>query len=639
MSTPTRAEALHHVAGIVREARDALRKVVGSAATRESLDEALRDLALLTKEKETEAAQATLGLDADVQLEPEPLELDRLADLQQPLHDVDLASADGERLTDHLDDLNVLFEVSANALGATTVDELLQRVVDGARRVTGARLASAGYGYHAGVFQIRATSTPGEQSASEDRGVLSAEPREVVLELLERRHSIRLTNAELPHEARRAGGLVGARLVGREGETDGHILVFDKSDGDFRAEDEALLSQLAAFTSLGLQHIQARGEAEARFAEAEEGRSILRAIMEHVPEGIAVADGPDATVRMMSRFGQQMIGRTPAEIQSTQVDKAPLRWRVFHVADNALASPEQLPLTRAIQEGRTVIDEEWLVEDRKGTKSFALFNAGPIKDRSGAVTGGVAVWRDITQRKKAEAELMAAKERLIRQEKLAYLGALAGGVGHELRTPLGSIANAAFFLRMVNDDPSPETEEAIDILQREVGTAESIITALLDFSRPRPPRREEVDIDELLASTLSKLEVPESVAVCWSHEAKGPVMVDPRQMAQVFGNILTNALQAMPDGGELTIDTRTLPTQEVCVSISDTGPGVATEHIGELFEPLFTTKARGIGLGLSVAQTLVRRHGGTIDVKSTKGQGTTFAVRLKGFGSEGDVRG
>jgi signal transduction histidine kinase len=325
-----------------------------------------------------------------------------------------------------------------------------------------------------------------------------------------------------------------------------------------------------------------------------------------------------------------MVGRDPGEIESTRVDTNPLRWRVFHVDDSRLAAPEELPLTRAIQEGRTVIDEEWLVEDQHGKKSFALFNAGPIKDRSGEVTGGVAVWRDITERKKSEAELLAAKERLIRQEKLAYLGALAGGVGHELRTPLGSIANAAYFLKLVIDEPSEEVQEATTILQREVATAESIITALLDFARPRSPRREQVDVSDLLRRTLAKLEVPESVEVSWSLGALAPISVDPGQVAQVLGNILTNALQAMPDGGELTISTAPGSSggKSVDISISDTGPGIPDEEMDELFEPLFTTKARGIGLGLSVAQTLVQRHGGRIHVESSRGQGTTFTVRL-----------
>lgn len=604
--------------------------MVSSRAIRAKVDE--KSGSVIMSSNKSGETEKTLGhaslVSEESLLQPEPLELDRLADLRQQIQDVSFATADGEQLTSHFDSLNTLLDVSANALGATTVDDLLQRVVDGARRVTGARLATAGYGYHSGTFEARATSGSEVRNAADERKVLGLEPREIALELMERRHSIRIAVDALPTGHRYAGGLIGARLVGREGAANGYILIFDKLEGDFTAEDEALISQLAVFTSLGLQHIQVRAEAETRFTEAEEGRSILSAIMEYVPEGITVAEGPDATIRMMSRYGRQMIGREPGELEGAPADEHPHRWRLFYLDGETRASWEELPLTRAIRSGETIIDEEWVLEDKEGQKNYALFNAGPIRNREGSVLGGIAVWRDITKRRSAEAELLAAKERLIRQEKLAYLGALAGGVGHELRTPLGSIKNAAYFLKMVVDDPIPEAREALDILEREVDSTESIITALLDFARPHPPERRDVELNSMLEEIVAKLYFSDAIELSWSLEPMQKVSADPGQLRQVLGNILVNAIQAMRDGGLLSIKTGLLPDSEVYISISDTGPGISPDHLKELFEPLFTTKARGIGLGLSVAQTLVQRHGGVIDVQSVPGQGSTFTVRL-----------
>jgi signal transduction histidine kinase len=307
---------------------------------------------------------------------------------------------------------------------------------------------------------------------------------------------------------------------------------------------------------------------------------------------------------------------------------------LFYLDGETRASWEELPLTRAIRSGETITDEEWVLEDKEGRKSYALFNAGPIRDREDAVTGGIAVWRDITKRRSAEAELFAAKERLIRQEKLAYLGALAGGVGHELRTPLGSIKNAAYFLKMVVDDPSPEVKEALAILEREVDTTENIITALLDFARPHQPERRRVELNTLLEETIAKLDVSSAIDISWSLGPLDPVSADPGQLRQVLGNISANAIQAMPDGGQLSVETGMVSPKEVYVSITDTGPGIEKDHLSELFEPLFTTKARGIGLGLSVAQTLVHRHGGVIEVESTPGHGSTFTIRLPLTGPE-----
>ena len=422
--------------------------------------------------------------------QPEPLELELLDDLRKSAREVSFAKADEGQLTTHLDRLNTLFDVSANALGALNVEDLLQRLVDGARRVTGARLATAGYGYHAGTFLAKATSGPKDTVDGKD-DASSVEPPEIALELIERCYSIRSNVDELPIDHTSSGGFLGARLVGQEGAADGYVLVFDKSSGEFTAEDEALLSQLAVFTSLGLQHIQT--------------------------------------------------------------------------------------LT----------------------------------------------------------ELLDTRERLVRQEKLAFLGALAGGVGHELRTPLGSIKNAAYFLKMVLSNPSDDVGEALAILEREVGTTEGIIAALLDFARPREPEQRPTELVDLLRKTLSKLRVPDSVEVTWRLEPVASVSVDPIQIGQVFRNILENALQAMPDGGRLTIETGSTSSEEVHVAITDTGPGISAEHLSELFEPLFTTRARGIGLGLSVAQTLVERHGGFIDVDSAVGRGSTFRVRLPVGGTEG----
>jgi len=260
---------------------------------------------------------------------------------------------------------------------------------------------------------------------------------------------------------------------------------------------------------------------------------------------------------------------------------------------------------------------------------------------------------DITERKQAEEalkeyserleemgeertkELREAQERLIRQEKLAVLGQLAGGVGHELRNPLGAIKNAAYFLNMVLEEPEPEVKETLDILEKEVRTSERIISSLLGFARPKPPIRRKVDINEVVQEALSRATVPENVEVVTQLDESLPiVLADPDQLTQVFGNIILIAIQAMPDGGQLIVKTSEVsgkpPRSEkwVAVSIADTGVGISEENLKKLFQPLFTTRAKGIGLGLALVKTLVEGHGGTIEVESEVGKGSTFTVSL-----------
>jgi len=285
-----------------------------------------------------------------------------------------------------------------------------------------------------------------------------------------------------------------------------------------------------------------------------------------------------------------------------------------------------------------------------------LVNAVPLRDSAGEIDEILALSIDITERKRAEEalqeysehleemveertrKLREAQEQLIRQEKLAVLGKLAGGVSHDLRNPLGAIRNAAYFLRLAVDEPDPQVQEALGILEREVDRSEGIIRGLLNFARAEPPTYCEVAINQLLRRTVSRVSIPERIDLIWRQREDLPtILADPRQLEQVFENLIRNAVQAMGDGGRLAVETRAASSDDVTVSISDTGIGIPEENKERVFEPLFTTKAKGIGLGLSIVKTLVEGHGGEVDVRSEVGKGTTFTVTLPVKGRKIDV--
>ena len=241
-----------------------------------------------------------------------------------------------------------------------------------------------------------------------------------------------------------------------------------------------------------------------------------------------------------------------------------------------------------------------------------------------------AINRELDQRViERTRELEEAQDQLVRTEKLATLGQLAGGVGHELRNPLGAIKNAVYFLNMVLDDPDPDTKETLGILSREVTTSERIISSLLDYARVRSPMRRQVNLNELVRETVTRIAVPENVEIAFHlGESLPPVVADPDQLVQVFSNIILNGCQAMPDGGELVIQSTGDNSRWVEVSVADAGVGISEDVLSKLFEPLFTTKAKGIGLGLPIVKGLVEGHEGVIEVKSQLGVGSTFTVRL-----------
>jgi len=228
----------------------------------------------------------------------------------------------------------------------------------------------------------------------------------------------------------------------------------------------------------------------------------------------------------------------------------------------------------------------------------------------------------------ANEELRQTQEQLIQKEKLAAVGQLASGVGHELRNPLGVIKNAVYYVRTRIGTEDAKLAKHLAIMEREINNSNKIISDLLGFSRTRPPAISPQDINKIVQNALEVVEVPENVLLVKELGAELPkTMADPDQIHQVFVNIALNAIQAMPEGGQLKISTKR-KDDFVEIEFSDTGCGIPQENLSKLFDPFFTTKARGIGLGLAVSHGIIERNNGTIEVKSKVGKGTTFFVRL-----------
>jgi signal transduction histidine kinase len=233
-------------------------------------------------------------------------------------------------------------------------------------------------------------------------------------------------------------------------------------------------------------------------------------------------------------------------------------------------------------------------------------------------------------------ELTEAQEKLLRQEKLAVLGQMASSVGHELRNPLAVLNSSVYYLKMIQPDAAPKVREYLDVIQQEVRNSEKIITDLLDFARIKSVESEAVSVSDLIRQTLERFPAPPSVEVILDLPDNLPrVYVDSRQMIQVLGNLTVNACQAMltagaKDGGQLTLSTRAQDDM-MMITVQDTGVGISPENMKKLFEPLFTTKTKGIGLGLAVSRKLVEANGGRIEVESEAGRGSSFHVYLPIF--------
>jgi signal transduction histidine kinase len=226
--------------------------------------------------------------------------------------------------------------------------------------------------------------------------------------------------------------------------------------------------------------------------------------------------------------------------------------------------------------------------------------------------------------------LRETRDELVRKERLAMLGQVAGGVGHELRNPLGVMSNAVYFLQTMLDGADARTKEYLGIIRAEITRSELIVASLMDAVSTKPPNLVVFKLTEVFDEVMRKLAISSSVSVVLDiPDALPAIRADTMQMQQVFENLVSNAIDAMPEGGTLEIRAREdAQAGEIIISVRDTGSGIAPENMAKLFQPLFTTKARGIGLGLVVAKNLVEANGGTLKVESEAGHGTRVTVTL-----------
>ncbi len=270
---------------------------------------------------------------------------------------------------------------------------------------------------------------------------------------------------------------------------------------------------------------------------------------------------------------------------------------------------------------------EYKVRTKDGRTIWALVNASFHREK-GRIVSATVVATDITERKASEQELAMVREHMAQQEKMASLGRLAGGVAHELRNPLGAVKAALYLIDMDKERYNASVREAIDIINSEVTRSENIISSLLSLTRPIRSARKAVNVNAVLNDVLMITETGTVEVISDLDDTIPSVQSDPSELGILFGNIVTNAIQAMEGGGRLSVSSSSPEAGWIAVSIKDTGTGIPAENLNKIFEPLFTTKDTGIGIGLPLAKSIVDSNGGTIDVESELGKGSTFTIRL-----------
>jgi signal transduction histidine kinase len=219
-------------------------------------------------------------------------------------------------------------------------------------------------------------------------------------------------------------------------------------------------------------------------------------------------------------------------------------------------------------------------------------------------------------------------KKLKESERMATIGETAAAVGHDLRNPLTGIAGAAYYLKTKSSSKTDsKSKEMLSIIEKDIENSNKIINDLLEYSREIKLDLNESNPKSIVKEALSSLKIPRKTMVADLTRTRPKMRVDKEKMKRVFANIIKNAFDAMPTGGKLTIRSRE-SNGHLEVVFSDTGVGMSEETLKDIYRPLFTTKAKGMGFGLPICKRFVEAHGGKISAKSTIGKGSTFIVTI-----------
>lgn len=226
------------------------------------------------------------------------------------------------------------------------------------------------------------------------------------------------------------------------------------------------------------------------------------------------------------------------------------------------------------------------------------------------------------------AELHAAQAELVKKEKLATLGQVSGGIAHEIRNPLNAVKTSAFYLMNAKNPSREKTLEHLQRIDRQVVMIDNVVTALSDVARLPEPQLKSNSILTCLQQVLNGVSLPHNIDVDLKVAEGIPnVLMDEHQIPIVFRNLVRNARDAMPEGGQLTIRASQHDSR-VAIDVIDNGTGISPDVLERITEPLYSTKARGMGLGLAISHSILEKNKGVLEIQSEVGKGSTFRVEL-----------
>ncbi len=390
---------------------------------------------------------------------------------------------------------------------------------------------------------------------------------------------------------------------------------------EFRIEDSAgvffnIFITIVAFFTVALlsgylaeRVSRVEGELDATRIDFQRLESLSRGIIENVSSGILTID-KNNRITSFNRAAERITGLSLKDVYNKDIREI----FPFQSYSDVLVSDSDMPRN------------EMVFKRRDDKEVYLGFSLSPLRDIEGEESGAILIFQDLTNLKKMEEEFR-------RSDRIRALGEMAAGMAHEIRNPLASISGSIEVLkqdlRSLNDDD----RRLMDIVLRETGRLNSLITDFLVFAKPAPKKRR-VNLHDVAEETINLLLSRRGIGGIKIVKELSDVvtLADPEQIKQVFWNLFLNAVEAMDGEGVLRVGIKGMNHGgEVEITVSDTGRGIKESYGEKIFDPFFTTKDGGTGLGLAVVGRIVEGHDGRIEVESKEGEGTTFRIRLPGM--------
>jgi PAS domain S-box-containing protein len=362
-------------------------------------------------------------------------------------------------------------------------------------------------------------------------------------------------------------------------------------------------------------------ELEKNLIEKEEVKNYLNDILESLTNGVIVVNR-SGRITTFNQTAGSLTGLKPKNcLGKTLKEVFP-----FDLFESLVARLEK--------NRRETVSEDHDITTPDKKKFHARISASPVWDNHGGQIGTVLILQDKT-------DLRRLEELAHRNQRLREMGEMAAGIAHEIRNPLGSIELFASLLKKDLEE-DPEKVKLVQHIRAGVQNMDRIISTLLLFAKSSQPSRQQCDINLLLSELLDGLDdirVPENIRVVRDFGKEEMLANGDRDLLrQVFPNLIRNAIQAMPDGGELLLQTQKAPTpitgegagtrKFITITVTDTGGGICADDLSKIFNPFFTTKDKGTGLGLAISHNIIKAHQGTIEAVSEEGKSTSFMVNL-----------